>query len=72
MRAEPRTQDFYPEIDALAERGGHRTFIRHASENPRRYQGFCFQCDWHGSLGTGRHAELEMLDHTKSTLPQSR
>ena len=72
VRAAPRTQDYYPEIDALADRGAHRPVIHNAGDDPRRYQGRCFNCDWRGSETTGKWAELEMLEHAKATLPRSR
>jgi hypothetical protein len=70
VRSAPRTAPPYPEIDALADRGGHRTFCHNASDNPRRYQGRCFDCGWSGNETTGNGALTEMLDHTKSTVPR--
>ena len=72
VRAAPRTKDYYPDIDALADRGAHRPVIHIAADNPRRYQGRCFDCSWRGSETTGKWAELEMLEHAKATLPPAR
>jgi hypothetical protein len=71
MAREPnRTHWPFPDIDAMADRGAHRTFIHNASDNPRRYQGRCQDCDWRGDELTGLGASNQMLEHTRSTLPK--
>jgi hypothetical protein len=67
VRAASRTVPPYPEIDALADQGAHRTQISTVRRTPRVYQGACQQCEWLGSKTTGDEALADMLAHTKAT-----
>lgn len=69
MRAPNRSDPYYLKIDSLADQGAHRTYCHRVQDVPRVYAGQCFDCDWLGTEGGGKHALQSMLAHTESTRP---